>query len=361
MNNLYVQIGIGGLVSYLLCRMLIPGLIRISHRLKLVDQPNERKVHTVPVPRFGGVAIFVSALAGTGLSWTDLGAIGSWPVLFSSLLLLFFVGVWDDLKNISPHVRFLIQIACAAGLAGTGVRLTSLYGILGVHALTIPAQYIVTILVIVGTTNAFNLIDGVDGLAGGLGFLSLLVLGILAGRLQLYALAVLLATFSGALLGFLRYNVSPASIFMGDGGSLTLGYLMSTSGILLIEKAHHTPALIHPSKVALLITAILLIPVFDTLRVFASRIRRGVSPFRADKNHIHHLFLVAGLSHRKTSLFLYCFQILLILLALALSGSTPVSIVLAVMVILFHLTTEVFRINQGMEQWLAVIKKMEVE
>jgi UDP-GlcNAc:undecaprenyl-phosphate/decaprenyl-phosphate GlcNAc-1-phosphate transferase len=361
MNNLYLQMGIGFAMPAAFCLILIPFIIKTSMKLKLADLPGERKVHTKPISRFGGIGIFVSAAAGISLSHSGLEAVRSWPVLFSSLGLVFSLGVWDDLRNISARMRFLIQIGCATALAATGLRLTSLYGIFGIHGLSVTGQYIVTVVVIVGTTNAYNLIDGVDGLAGGLSFIGLLVLAYVAYKLRLYPMVVVILAFAGALLGFLKNNVSPARIFMGDCGSLVLGYLMSAIGILLVQKANFEPQLMLPSKAAILVTAILVIPVFDTLRVFAFRIKNGKSPFKADKTHIHHLFLIAGLNHRRTSLFLYVFEILLVLLALFVSNSTGVSIVIVIMVILFHVITEILRINQQMERWLAVIKKMERE
>ena len=361
MNTLYLQLALASTIALLFSLLLIPGVIALSRKFNLMDRPNARKVHEKPVSRLGGVAIFFSALAGIVVSRQGMEAFTTWPVVFSSTGLLFLGGIWDDIKQISARLRFVIQIVLAIALASTGIRLTSLYGIAGIHELGIFWQYLITVLLIVGATNAFNLIDGVDGLAGGLAFIGLLVLAGLAYRLQLYPLLILLLAFAGSLLGFLRNNSSPAKIFMGDGGSLVLGFLMSSVGILLIEKAKTTPVLIQPSKTAILVTAILVIPVFDTWRVFASRIRKGISPFKADKTHIHHLFLIAGLDHRKTSISLYCFELLLILLALFLSNSTGVSIVIFLMVALFHSITVVLRINQEMEKWLAVIRKMELE
>ena len=148
---------------------------------------------------------------------------------------------------------------------------------------------------------------------------------------------------------------------MGDGGSLVLGFLLSSIGILLIEAAHASPWLMQPPKAAILVTAVLIIPVFDTWRVFASRIRRGISPFKADKTHLHHLFLIAGLNHRKTAFSLYVFAILLVLLALLLSDYRGISIVILLMVVIAHVLTLILRINKSMEKWLAVIKKMELE
>src|ERR1700761_6596644 len=177
MNNLYLQTGIALAVSLVVSLALIPIVILASIKLNLVDKPNARKVHQKPISRLGGVAIFFSALAGISVSRGGVAVHSQWPVLFSSLGLLFLVGVRDDIKEISARLRFIIQIGLATLLASTGIRLTSLYGVLGVHELGIIWQYIITVLLIVGSTNAFNLIDGVDGLAGGLSLIGLTVLG----------------------------------------------------------------------------------------------------------------------------------------------------------------------------------------
>jgi UDP-GlcNAc:undecaprenyl-phosphate/decaprenyl-phosphate GlcNAc-1-phosphate transferase len=361
MNTYYLQMTTALTVSLVLSLLSIPRVIAISMKFDLVDQPSARKVHLHAISRLGGIAIFFSAFAGIVISRIGLDAVRFWPVLFSSIALVFLLGVWDDLTELNAKLRFIIQVCLAISLASTGIRLSSLYGILGIHELSVSWQYIVTVLIIVGATNAFNLIDGVDGLAGGLGLIGMLVLGTLSWTLRLYPLVIVLAACIGALIGFLKYNSSPARIFMGDGGSLVLGFLLSSIGILLIEKAHAAPGLIEPSKAAILVTAILIIPVFDTWRVFASRIRTGVSPFKADKTHLHHLFLIAGLNHRKTAFALYFFEILLILLALLFSNFKGVSIIILLMVGIPHALTLVLRINKGMEKWLAIIRKMELE
>ena len=361
MKNLYLQTGIAFLSSLVLSLLAMPGFIRLCLRFQLIDKPNPRKAHNIPIPRLGGFVIFLSALAGASLSTSGLTAVRTWPVFFSALAVLFGTGIWDDLREISARLKLLVQLCCAVAIAATGIRLTGLYGVMGIGQLSPVGQYGLTVVIIVGVTNAFNLIDGVDGLAGGLALIGLAVLGIMALFLQLYTLMVIMIAFAGATLGFLRNNTSPARIFMGDGGSLVLGCLMSVAGIVIIEKAHADPGLIRPSRAATMVTAILIIPVFDALRVFAHRIRKGKSPFKADKTHIHHLFLVAGLDHRRTARFLYVFELLLVGMALVLSGSTQVSVIIGVMVISFHCITEVLRVNHAMEYWMTVIKRMERE
>jgi UDP-GlcNAc:undecaprenyl-phosphate GlcNAc-1-phosphate transferase len=360
-NNIQVQTMIAAVISMAFCMLFIPVIIQLSLRFGLVDKPNERKVHKQPIPRLGGVGIFISALAGIVVCHTGLQAISRWPVFFSVLALLFLTGVWDDLKDISARLRFVIQVCCALALASTGIRLTSLHGIFGITTLLPFWQYIMTVLIVVGVTNAFNLIDGVDGLAGGLGLINTSVLAYLSLKLQLYPLLIVLVAFGGSLIGFLKNNISPARIFMGDGGSLVLGCLMSSSGIILIERAHAAPQLMAPGAVAVLVTAILIIPVFDSLRVFSGRLLAGKSPLKADKTHIHHLLLVAGLDHRRTCLLLYTFEILMITMAALLPHATGVSYTIVAMVLGFHIVTKVLWLNQEVEKWLKIVKGIETE
>lgn len=374
MSHLTIECILSFCSSLGICLLLIPGIISASIRLKLVDKPNERKVHKFPIPRLGGIGIFTGTFCGILLCRQGWQGFSQWPVLFSGMGVLFVVGIWDDVKNLSPRLRLLVQVCCAAAVTASGIRLHELYGIFWIHAMPVVWQYIVTIVIIVGVTNAFNLIDGVDGLAGGLALISMLVLAWLAWCLHEPALLISFLAFAGALTGFLRYNFSPASIFMGDGGSLILGYWMSVCGILLIMRAgaqvpnpldsgvlppSATP--VTPSETAILVTAILIIPVFDSLRVFASRMFRGHSPFRADKTHIHHLFLVAGLDHRKTCIILCGFQLLLVALAILLPYTTGMSITILLMVILFHFITRILRLNQEVERWQIFIRKIEME
>lgn len=361
MKNIYSQILVALLTSAGICLVLIPLIIRLSIRFQLVDQPNERKVHKQPIPRLGGIGIFLSVLAGLAACGQLIPAIHTLPMLSATLLVLFLAGIWDDLKDISARLRFLLEVACALTVAATRIRLTSLHGIFGIGDLSTFWQYVLTVLIIVGVTNAFNLIDGIDGLAGGLGLINIVVLAVLSWRLQHYSLLIVLVAFGGGLLGFLKNNFNPAKIFMGDGGSLVLGYLLSCSGIILIERAAHWPMLVLPSEASLLVTAILVIPVFDSLRVFTRRILSGRSPLSADKTHIHHLLLVAGLDHRRSCLLLYLLQMALILLAASLHSAAGVSIVIVLMVLLFRLVTGILWLNHEVEKWLKIVKNMESE
>jgi len=202
----------------------------------------------------------------------------------------------DDLKDLAAKYKFVVQIALASLIALSGIRITSFDGLFGITALPVTAQYTFTILSIVGITNAFNLIDGIDGLAGGLAFMSLITLGLfltISGDANTALVAFALA---GGVLAFLYFNFNPAKIFMGDTGSLILGFIIAVLCIRLLQVNVFAPnaALTHSPMFAL---GIVMIPVFDTMRVFAMRIWKGQSPFIADKTHIHHLLTNSGFSH----------------------------------------------------------------
>lgn len=281
--------------AFVVAMIVMPPLIRVIYRFKLFDVPDRRKEHIAPIPTMGGIASITGMAIGCAL-WFQFTQDIFVVSFFFSIAVLLAIGIMDDLKNLPARYKFAIQIAVALLIAFSGVRITSFNGLFGINELPISAQYTFTILAITGITNAFNLIDGIDGLAGGLGFMSLVILGIFLtlsgdGNIALIAFAL-----GGGLLGFLYYNFNPAKIFMGDTGSLVLGFVISVLCIKLIQlnTGIELPILPHAPIFAL---SVVMIPVFDTLRVFALRIWSGRSPFSPDKNHIHHLLTNNGWSH----------------------------------------------------------------
>jgi UDP-GlcNAc:undecaprenyl-phosphate GlcNAc-1-phosphate transferase len=281
--------------AFVVSMIVMPPLIRVIYRFKLFDVPDLRKEHITPIPTMGGIASVLGMAAGC-IFWFQFSGDAFVVSFFLSVAVLFAIGMMDDLKNLSARYKFAIQIAAALLIAFSGVRLTSFNGLFGIYELPISAQYTFTVLAITGITNAFNLIDGIDGLAGGLGFMSLITLGIFLTLSGDANNAVTAFALSGGLLGFLYYNFNPAKIFMGDTGSLVLGFVTSVLCIRLIQLNVETnsPVLPHAPVFVLSVVAI---PVFDTLRVFALRIWGGRSPFSPDKNHIHHLLTNNGWSH----------------------------------------------------------------
>jgi UDP-N-acetylmuramyl pentapeptide phosphotransferase/UDP-N-acetylglucosamine-1-phosphate transferase len=273
----------------------MPPLIKFIHRFELFDKPDARKEHSIPIPTMGGIAACIG-MAVACLFWYQFTRDIFVITFFFSTAILLAIGIMDDLKHMSASYKLAIQVALGFLIAFSGVRISDFNGMLGIHELPISAQYTFTILTITGITNAFNLIDGIDGLAGGIGFMSLIVLGVFITLSKDPNTATIAFALGGGVLGFLYYNFNPARIFMGDTGSLVLGFVISVLCIRLIQSnAVEEVAFVPHAPVFAL--SIVFVPVFDTLRVFSIRLWQGRSPFSPDKNHIHHLLTNNGWSH----------------------------------------------------------------
>lgn len=297
--------------AFVVTLLAIPPIITLINRYKLYDIPNARKEHRMPVPTMGGIAI-VGGMLFSLLLWLpfhyELGQIA----FFLSVIVLLAVGIMDDLKDLSAKYKLAIQIGLATLITLSGIRINSFDGLFGIHELPVFSQYTFTILAIVGITNAFNLVDGIDGLAGGLGFMSLVTLGIFLTFSGDVNTALIAFALAGGVLAFLYFNFNPARIFMGDTGSLVLGFVIAVLCIRLMQiNVHAVNPVLQHSPVFVL--GIVLIPVFDTLRVFAIRIWRGKSPFEADRTHIHHLLTNSGFSHAFAARVICFFHALILL------------------------------------------------
>jgi UDP-N-acetylmuramyl pentapeptide phosphotransferase/UDP-N-acetylglucosamine-1-phosphate transferase len=285
--------------AFVVAMVAMPPLIKMINRFKLFDVPDLRKEHNTPIPTMGGIASGIGMMVACIL-WFDFSRDIFTVSFFFSIGMLVALGIMDDLKNTPARYKLALQVAVACLIAFSGVRISSFNGLFGIYNLPITAQYSFTILAIAGITNAFNLIDGIDGLAGGLGFMSLVILGLFLSLSGDNNSAVIAFALGGGLLGFLYYNFNPARIFMGDTGSLVLGFVISVLCIRLIQLNTETTNGVLP-HVPVFAMSVVAIPVFDTLRVFAIRIWQGKSPFSPDRNHIHHLLTSNGWSHSFTS------------------------------------------------------------
>lgn len=314
-------------LSYVIVTLSTPVIIFVALERRLLDEPDDfRKLHAVCTPNLGGVAIFCAfafslALFDTDRQWS------SWNYLFASSLILFATGLKDDLVGLVPLKKFAAQLAAALIVVYyAGVRITDLHGLLGLHELPYWASMMLSITGIIFLTNAYNLIDGIDGLAGGLGLLAFSFFGAYFASHFQVGMAYVAFTMVGALLGFLRFNISPARIFMGDTGSLLIGFLVAVLAIRFAESGA-LRSLAHngfgTASNLLLVVSVIIIPVFDTLRVFFNRISHGQSPFKADRNHVHHLLLDLGLSHTQASMTLLSVNILFMSIAYAMTGQNP--------------------------------------
>jgi UDP-N-acetylmuramyl pentapeptide phosphotransferase/UDP-N-acetylglucosamine-1-phosphate transferase len=283
------------ITAFIVTLLSIPPLIALINRYKLYDIPNARKLHKSPVPTMGGIAI-VAGLGASILLWVPLHAEPAQVAFFFAVLALLIIGVMDDLKDLSAKYKFAVQLSIAALVALSGVRITSFNGLFGIETLPLYSQYFFTVLAIAGITNAFNLVDGIDGLAGGLAFMSLITLGLFLSLSGDGSTALIAFALAGAVLAFLYFNFNPARIFMGDTGSLVIGFIIAVLCIRLLQVNTFASHPVLPNA-PVFVLGIVLVPVFDTLRVFTLRTWKGGSPFQADRTHIHHLLTNNGFSH----------------------------------------------------------------
>ncbi|MFL5809351.1 MAG: glycosyltransferase family 4 protein [Flavisolibacter sp.] len=339
--------------AFVVAMIVMPPLIKLIHRFKLFDVPDLRKEHITPIPTMGGIAS-CAGMAVACAFWYQFSRDNFIISFFFSIAVLFAIGIMDDLKNLSARYKLGIQLGVALLIAFSGVRITSFNGLFGIDELPVSAQYTFTILAIAGITNAFNLIDGIDGLAGGLGFMSLVMLGLFLTLSGDTNNAIIAFALGGGLLGFLYYNFNPARIFMGDTGSLVLGFVISVLCIKLIQlnTGIASPILPHVPVFAMSIVAI---PVFDTLRVFALRTWSGRSPFSPDKNHIHHLLSNNGWSHSFTSKMICGVHAAVLIVGYLLKG-VPQFLGFIVLLLIMLATVLIFQRMRVPEKPRAVIK-----
>ncbi len=307
--NLFYFVIVSFFISVAVGLISIPSIVYIARKKCLFDTPSARKVHTEEIPRLGGVAFFpATAIAfcfALGLRYAfglDMSILKEGQflceimMLFAGMFLLYLVGLSDDLVGATPGVKFMVQILSAVMLVVSGLYIRDLEGLVGLYSLGRFFGVALTMLVVVFTVNAFNLIDGVDGLCSGLGVVVLSVFGGWFLYLGEYCYATLVFSMVGILLTFFMYNVlgKNLKVFMGDTGSLSLGFIVAFCALRLLSSNESIELVRSPLSI---IIGLLFVPLFDTVRVFSERIWRGKSPFSADKTHIHHKLLALGLSH----------------------------------------------------------------
>ncbi len=291
-------------ISFTITFLAIPVIINVAEMKKLFDMPDARKIHQVAITPLGGIGIFAGFVFGCLLTINFKDA-SEFQYFIAASMVIFFLGLKDDILVLSPIKKFIGQVLAAFLIIYYGrIQIRSMHGFFGIHELPEMFSLLISYFSVIVIINSFNLIDGVDGLAGTLGLMSSALFGVYfmsAGMEPYYVLAFSLC---GTLLAFLIFNFQPAKIFMGDTGSLLIGVVNAILVLKFIDPGEG-PESVNPiiSSPAIGFT-ILMIPLLDTLRVFAIRIFKRRSPFSPDRNHIHHLLLDRGLSHRTITLLL---------------------------------------------------------
>jgi len=335
------------ITSFTLTYLAIPSIIHVAIKKNLMDEPGERRSHVVSTPSLGGIGIFAGTLFSIIL-WTPFEHFGDLQYILCSFIIIFLIGAKDDIDPISPSTKFLGELLAASILVfKANVRLTSLYGIFGVSELPYVVSILLTVFVIIVIINAFNLIDGINGLSGGLGTLICTILGIWFLKVDSVELAMVAFALAGSLVAFLKYNITPAKIFMGDTGALLLGLVCSILIIQFIELhtvlTDRTYAFSAAPSMAI---AILILPLFDTLRVFTLRILKGKSPFHPDRNHIHHMMIDAGFSHTQASGILIVVNFLFMLVAFSLQDLGNLSLLVVILLLAMLMSYILKRISK---------------
>jgi UDP-GlcNAc:undecaprenyl-phosphate/decaprenyl-phosphate GlcNAc-1-phosphate transferase len=309
------------LISAVVVLLTTPTVRKIGLKSGRFDPPGGRKVHKHPMVRLGGVSIFAGTLIALLFVWST-GGFGVlppdkeyeiWGVTLGGLA-FFLIGLADDLVSLSPQLRLLLQSVVASFAWQAGVRIDFLSLPFHPDPVLLPLWLSLglTVIWLVGMANAINWIDGLDGLAAGVSGIAAVIMLIVCLAMNQPAAGLVVAALAGGALGFLRYNFNPAQIFMGDGGAYFMGFTLAGVGVIGLVKSVTTLAVLLP-------TLILAVPIFDMSAVIFERLRKGKSPFTADKSHLHHRLLKAGLSHRLAVLFIYTLTLWAGSLALAFS------------------------------------------
>ncbi len=288
-------------IALVITYALTPLVKRFAIKIGAIDKPDARKVHHGAIPRLGGLAIFLGYMGSVLFNVPHDHQI--FGLLLGSIILVI-VGIWDDVKQIEAKTKLMGQIIAAAVLVAYGIRVDfielPLVGMVYLKYWSVP----LTIFWIVGFTNIVNLIDGLDGLAAGISFIACIALGVMTIQLGQTELACVALALAGATVGFLRYNFNPAKIFMGDTGSMLLGYTLAAISVMGTVKT--------AAAIALVVPAIVLgLPILDTLFAIVRRKISGQPIFKPDKGHVHHRLLAHGLTQKQAVLMMYAVTALL--------------------------------------------------
>jgi UDP-N-acetylmuramyl pentapeptide phosphotransferase/UDP-N-acetylglucosamine-1-phosphate transferase len=294
------------ITSFFFGFLMTPVLILILKRIKFTEAPGGRKIHAGSIPSMGGIAIILAAFVGL-FAWFSFEQIVETRYFLVALAIMFSVGLRDDLIELTALQKLVGQsIPAFFVIVMADIRISGLYGFMGIYEMPYLVSVIITFFAILALTNSFNLIDGADGLAGSLSLVTLSILGIWFYTAGMESYSLISFTLVGGTLAFLAFNWHPAKIFMGDTGSLSLGFSLTVLVILFVDKTGLMAPweglkLNAPFSAGL---AFLIVPVYDTVRIFIKRTRNGRSPLKPDKSHVHHFLIRMGLRHDQVTMIL---------------------------------------------------------
>ena len=317
---IYIKAFLGFVFSFLITFYSIPTIVKISRRKNLMDEPGIRSSHVRKIPNLGGIAIFFSI--GVCASIFAFELFDLYKFLFASLIVLLYVGVMDDIVVMRAYKKLLAQIVVSFLIViGSDVRIRSFFGVFGVYELNYYISVLFSIFTFIILINAFNLIDGIDGLSGGYAIVCCTAFGVSYYKLgeENFPLLVLCIVIIGSVLAFLYYNLSnyrAKKIFMGDTGSMILGFLLAFTAMCFMnlfidDEISGKPKYFLQTAPAITV-AILILPIVDTLNVIVVRLLNGKSPLDPDKNHIHHKLLKFNLTHRRSSFYIISYYIFIL-------------------------------------------------
>ena len=327
-HNLEVSLLIAAVLGFVVNQFFSKKALIIAKRKELFAEVNHRSSHSTPIPAFGGISLFVVFVCAA-LTMLGIGSSHSIGFVVLSSFILFMSGLKDDLMGTSARTKLLVQIGTAVlVLLNSELTVTHLSGFFGIGEVSPVAGFLVSLGFIVFLVNAYNLIDGIDGLAGIIAIIAFSVFGVYYYVNANSFLVVIIASMNGALASFLTWNFasSKRKMFMGDTGSLVIGFILAINALIIIagQPVNPEPFFV-PQNAVIFILSILVIPVLDTLRIIVIRLSNGHKPWVADRNHMHHLLLDKGLSHKQATFCLASLQVIAIIGYISINNLGPIA------------------------------------
>jgi UDP-GlcNAc:undecaprenyl-phosphate GlcNAc-1-phosphate transferase len=319
-----------------------PPALNLARRFGFTDTPGYRKLHRTPIAVVGGIVVILTALVAS-ISFEHAFTL-QMGLIYGIILLSLLLGATDDFANLTATYRLKIQLMVAFTICLMGFRVDNFYGILGIYHIPTYVQYPVTIFILTGLVNAFNMMDGINGLIGGFSLINFIILGMAMFAMGNPSLGILAFSLGGSLVVFLYHNMVKKTVFLGDAGSMTFGLIQGLLALQLLKSGHVMLGQVPPIS---LVVALFALPVLDTIRVMGTRVLHGNSPFRADRSHIHHYALQILPVHAQSSVLIWTMHalILVAMYGLQIYFNAPLSILLLLVVTYTLIATVIYQLK----------------